>query len=63
MQYEYLEPGWYISTNEKGDFDQAKFLAMIDEETFRYEKIIYATTRNKLLQKIKTMYPKHAPIK
>ena len=63
MKYTYLKPGWYISTDEKGNFDQKRFLTLMSEKTFRYEKIIYAPTRDKLLQKIKTMYPKYAPIR
>ena len=63
MNYEYLKPGWYISTNEKGRFDQEQLLTRMTTETFLYQKIIYAPTRDKLLQKIKTMYPKAAPIR
>ena len=59
MKYITLQPGWYISTDEKGNFDQERFLTIMSGETFIYEKIIYATTKDKLIQKVKTMYPKY----
>ena len=53
------DTGWYISTNEKGRYDFPRRLPMLGASSFKYNKILHAPTRDKLIQKINTMYPKY----
>lgn len=53
------DAGWYISTNEKGRYDFPRRLPMLGISFFKYHKVLSASTRDKLIQKINTMYPKY----